>query len=550
MLKNLKANTLLYVLILVNIALIMGVVVFNNSITISNNLSIWTNSEEMYRNIYDKWNIAIQSVKKFNSNWQGFIDILSCPTNVTMSGSNYKVTWINTQMAYEHWTIYCKWTYRWDDFKIFFNIDRTYYDSVYYKGDLVKLNSTWIDETNNLWPQTNVTWTADKNWHSRERAADNSLSTDYVSEKWNFYSHLYFTFPTSQNIWKVVLKKDMHFDYWWGADYWDRMRIKFYDDSNNVFVNKTAPAIRWTGTVIINLWVAWLNHKTKKIKINSRQKNKYMDMKDVYMYGYNTNGWVLPSWVWEREFNDSDNTLISFDSQWTEWWDNIDDDMNSDDYKWSSTGSINYAFGYEDDDVIPRKTFWWNVPAWFKYYNIFWNNYKTDDFINNNPYNNLWYSKKIWDVWTWYMYIDTYNIDNYNSWSSIFDLKIVEFNKNAYKQKNTLLAVKSWEWTWISNFVWYIEKSSSWNLSLSYYKTWNEFPFDFKDKDYAIFVTNENKIWDISYILKAETDTWTWIYINPINDSLTWTINVLANHMLMWGDKNFIWENFNVVWPK
>jgi len=540
MLKNLKANTLLYVLILVNIALIMGVVVFNNSITISNNLSIWTNAEEVYRNIYDKGHIALQSVAKFNSNWAWFTDIISCPTNVTMSGSNYKVTWINTQMAYEHWTIYCKWTYRWDIFKIFFNIDRTNYDSAYYKWDLVKLiydtwwwASTSLDTTNNVWPLTNVSWTSDYYWNSLERAADNDLNTNYISVYTN-WAYLDFVFPTSKNIWKITLNKYYHSNWkWW---YWNKVEFYFYDDSGNMFDSASYNWLRTVTTLNIDLWSLWLSNKTKKIRITRYQS--------VSSTG--------PKWIWKRKFNDSDNTLISFDAQWTWWWDKIDDNMNSDDYRWGSIDDgwtyINYPFGYEDDDVLPRKTFWGNIPVWYKFYNIFWNNYKTNQFIENNPYNNMGYSKKIWEVWTWYMYLDTYNTDN--SWSSIFDLKIIEFNKNAYKQKNTLLAVKSWEWTWISNFVWYIEKSSSWNLSLSYYKTWNEFPFDFKDKDYAIFVTNENKTWDISYILKAETDTWTWIYINPINDSLTWTIEVLANHMLMWGDKNFIWENFKIVWPK
>jgi hypothetical protein len=115
---------------------------------------------------------------------------------------------------------------------------------------------------------------------------------------------------------------------------------------------------------------------------------------------------------------------------------------------------------------------------------------------------------------------------------------------------NTLLPIKSWEGKGIDNFVWYIQLSSTWDLSLAYYKTWNEFPFNFKDYDYSIFVTNKNNSWDISYILTAETDSGTWIYINPINDSMTWTINVLSNHMLMGLNKNFIWENFTVVWAK
>lgn len=552
MLKNLKANTLLYVLILVNIALIMWVVVFNNSITISNNLNVWTNSEELYRNIYDKWHIALQSVEKFNSNWNGFTDIISCPTNVTMSGSTYKVTWIVTQMAYDHGTIYCKWIYRWDEFRIYFNIDKTDYDSVYYKWDLVKLEydtspgipTYTLDTSNNIWPSTVVWWWNNYFWN-KEYAADDSLSTRYRTTRTRSnLTYVDFTFSTSQNIWRIILKKKKR-TYW---KYTHEVNVYFYDDFWNKIYDNSITWYQNKTNVILDFPNGKIQ-KTKKIVIENSYYWRRLNLLDLYMYKYNISGWWWwPIWVWKREFNDSDNTLISFDDQWTWWWDKIDDNMNSDDYKWSSTWSVNYAFGYEDDDVIPRKTFWWNIPVWAKYYNIFWNNYKTDDFINNNPYNSLWYSKKIWEVWTWYVYLDTYNTSN--TWSSIFDLKIIQFDKQAYKNQNTLLPIKSWEGKGIDNLVWYIQLSSTWNLSLSYYKTGNEFPFNFKDYDYSIFATNKNDTWDISYILTAETDSWTWIYINPINDSLTWTVKVMANHMLMGWEKNFIWENFVVVWAK
>jgi len=44
--------------------------------------------------------------------------------------------------------------------------------------------------------------------------------------------------------------------------------------------------------------------------------------------------------------------------------------------------------------------------------------------------------------------------------------------------------------------------------------------------------------------------TGTMIYINPIDDSSTWTIESLSNHIIIWWEKNFIWEEFIVVWDK
>jgi len=405
MFKNKKASTLLYILILINIALIMAVVVFNNSITLSNYLDIWENNEKLFKNIYDKWFLSLKAVKKYNSNWSWFVDDISCPTNVTMSGSTYKETWIETKMAYESWTIFCKWFYRGNDFWVYF---------------------------------------------------------------------------------------DPAIEYSKASYLWDKVDVARY-----IVFHLPSPYILWR---------------------------------------------------WTREFNDSDSTLISFDEQGTWWWDDIDDNMNSDDYKWSSTWSVNYAFGYEDDDDIPRKKIWWKVFNKEEVYNIFWSNYKTSEFINKNPYNNNAYTEKIGNVWTWYIFLDEYNSKNNNA--SVFDLRIIQFDKNKYKKLNTLLLTKSWQWKDINISSWYIQKNVDWTLSLSYTKTWKEFPFNFKDNDYAIFMTNKNSSGAISYTLTAETESWTWIYINPINESFSGTIEVMANHILMWWNKNFIWKNFVIVWPK
>jgi hypothetical protein len=73
--------------------------------------------------------------------------------------------------------------------------------------------------------------------------------------------------------------------------------------------------------------------------------------------------------------------------------------------------------------------------------------------------------------------------------------------------------------------------------------------FDFKNNDYAIFLINKLDS-NLSYRLTWETNTWTWIYINPIDDSWIWTIESLSNHMIIWNEKNFIWEQFVIVWSK
>jgi len=103
---------------------------------------------------------------------------------------------------------------------------------------------------------------------------------------------------------------------------------------------------------------------------------------------------------------------------------------------------------------------------------------------------------------------------------------------------------------------WYLQKNWE-TLSFSRYKTWNEFKFDFQNKDYAIFFTNNlatNMAIRITWEEKPSswliTDYGKMIYINPIDDSKPNVIETIANHIIIGWEKNFIWENFKVVWAK
>ena len=283
----------------------------------------------------------------------------------------------------------------------------------------------------------------------------------------------------------------------------------------------------------------------KKVKLERDWNNKDIAIREIELYEWKY--WVWDLWTWSWVFNDSDGTYISFDSTWIGWLDGFDDNFNSDDYV---VGSLNltwsmiyYLNWYQDDDVIPRKTFFWNIMPNEESKNIFWSNYKASDFINKNSNNDDILNEKIWDITAAYLHLDVYNTSE-----NIFDLKILEFDKDSYKNNFTLLLTDTFKGQWLIETVWYIQKNA-WVLSLSKVKTWNEYEFDFKNKDYAVFLSNSSS-WNLTYRLESETLTWTWIYINPINDSGTWFISVMSNHIIFWLENNYIWENFEIFWSK
>lgn len=596
--NNNKASIFIYILLLVSIALILWLVVFNNSITLTNNLNIWKNSEEVFNNLSDKAEVTIDTVRKYNTNWDWWTDDISCPTNVTMSGSSVMSVGISTSMVNVYWSIYCLWNYTWTwwisrEFRIFFNEARNDYESAYYEWDLVKLNFEITSGDPTLWntnvakdlPVSTTVLDSFRSW-DKDKSDDEDIDTEYKSKKKkNYKSSLVWTFDAwDKYIWKVIIKKRDSTDW----KHWDRAYIKMFNSAGSLIY--TPKEIVWANDWVwdwwnevshvetnwVRRWRWWWGHwvqedeivvdyiyytyniwktagtseKVHKVELITENNKKYLDLFEIEMYEY-TNVWSWTSkWIWEREFNDTDTTLISFDTQWTGWDDGIDDNLNSDDYKVTSTWSVYYANGYQDDDVIPRKIIFWNVPVNTDLYNIFWNNYKTVDFIENNINNVDNINIKLGQVGSWTLYLDLYTLWKYN-----YDLKILEFNRDDYKNKYTLLPIATSIWYNLSDFVWYIQKSSTWTLSLSRYKTWNEYEFDFSVKDYWIYISNhdsENLSYRISWEVLTSNiaDTWSGIYINPIDDSGTWTISVMSNHMIIGWEKNFIWENFIVTEAK
>lgn len=690
--NNIRASIFIYILLLINITFIIAITVYNNSFILNNSINIWKNSEEVFTGIYSNWDVAINSVKKYNSNWAWYLDWISCPTNVNMKWFTMSSTGITTEMIYSSWSLYCRWFYNSKEFRLYYNSDYSAINKAYYSWSVVDVIYE-LATTMNIWviniaDTATITWTEnDRSWWFTKLVDWGTTSLDYESKNTSI-PYLKFTFSGDRSIWRIKIFNKPNGGNWnnwniiwlsstwsqifetsivnvnsenlidvdlkllWLTDYVRSIRIEstdwywrdielseieFYQMVSTSASENIALATNWTtatwtvdkfnnpldrvidwntiGSSTLytsdtwlfnpyltiefaqdyNLWAVkifkthndgdwdnwhliWYNSlgvqvyslpisnvvnnsllqfdllnlakddpsftgAVRKLKIDSHDF-KQLRVYEIQAYKFEPMWW-WEAWRWKTAFNDLDATRISFDYTWMGWDDNVDDDFNSDNYRVTSIWDIYYPNGYQDDDVLPRKVIFWNVPTGgTSYYNIFWNNYKTNDFIANNSNNNDILNMKIWDVVNGYMHLDLYNSSTENN----YDLKILEFDRNKYKNEFTLLPLNSYEWKYLTEYVWYIQ-NNSWKLSLSKNKTWNEFIFDFKNKDYWIFLVNRSD-WNLTYRLTWESSTWTWIYINPIDDSWTWTIEVMSNYLIIGWEKNFIWENFIVTWLK
>lgn len=539
--KHKEWSILLHVILLVNIVLIVWVVVFNNSFVVINNIDVWNNQEEVFANIYDKWHIAIDSVVKYNANGWGFLDGISCPSNVTMSGAIFQTSWMTTSLVYQYGILHCAGTYRWKEFKIYYDEKVDDFRSVKFDGEVVNIEpssntliSIWTDNIAQNKPVTSTThWSTFYNY----KAVDGNNSTFFDTENASSDEYIKIDLWSEKNIWKIILKKPSTYGYW----DWDSVTVKLSDNSDTLISNFTNISFPIGGAHEINLLNYWLSNGIRYVSLHVA--HYYLFISEIEMYELNST-WTEEVWEWQSNFTD-DNTFFSFTSDGISWNNWIDDDLNSDNYKVTSIWNIYFPNSYQDDDVVPRLTVFWSLPNNDKYNHIYWNNYKTVEYLSGNINNDDILNVKMWDVDTAYMFLDTFN-----NIEQDYDIKILEFDRNLYKDEFTLLPVNTNEGKNITDFIWYIQKDPiTKELSLSKGVTSDTYKFNFKENDYAIFMKN-NTTGTLSYHISAETVTWTGIYINPIDDSGTWTVKVLSNHIIIWWEKNFIWENFEVIWSK
>ena len=333
--------------------------------------------------------------------------------------------------------------------------------------------------------------------------------------------------------WKLAIKisKHLNSDGWWFIDNmwcpWAPTNITMSWD--------TVKSTIVTTSLEYSSWVFFCSGSYNWDNLEIYFNSSYDDFISAKLWNSSVNLWVLDDKVWDTNFTDTDNTLISF--LWTSYQksDDIDDNFDSDNYSVSSTGNIYYPNNYIDNDSDARRNIYWYISSDSDFYNIFWINSKISKYIDNNINNSDSLSTTPLTS-SWYLYLD---VDN------PYTLKLAKFNKTIYDDTQELLYI-----TWSSNtsfswWLWYIQD----DLTLSGWITWNEYSFDFLNYDYALFLKN-TWTWVLFFWLSWEGISWSWMYINPIDDSLDDTIKVLWNDIIMSDMWTYMWKISEFVGDK
>ncbi len=369
--KTYTGSILIYALVLVTISLTMATIILSSSVTLSLNHDYVNVKSKLSRVINDDARIIFKLAKDLNSNGSWFIDNLSCPQNISMSGSTSSGTIMTSLFANES-SIYCSWTYDngwWNGtLKIYLNSWSTDFPLAEYKWSIVSLINSWSWKVGKLafsdWENTAI----DFSWY------------DYMVSDWyddNANSDNYSVSSTGAILYKYNFQDDdslhrkIKFWYVWpetgfNSIFWNNTKTSKYIEKNinNSWSLNDLVGNSWSGSLYLNVdknSILYL-YKFNKIKYDSVNELKIDEKLDWILVSgewyVQNSGWLLslssaPSWrsdyIFDFSANDYalllENTTNEVLSYSIKWYDNtINKDL--------------YIVPVDDSDDVLLKYLW------------------------------------------------------------------------------------------------------------------------------------------------------------------------------------------------
>ena len=138
-----NGNVLIYSLVLVNLALLLALAMFNNFFVFLTNTEGWNINKRLSNTILEKWSLFAKYSKAVNNNGSGIIDNIGCPKNVSFSGSTSSGS-SDSSLVYLSGAIYCGNIYEGEPYYIYFNPEFTGFSWALYYGDIVNIDEWWV----------------------------------------------------------------------------------------------------------------------------------------------------------------------------------------------------------------------------------------------------------------------------------------------------------------------------------------------------------------------------------------------------------------------
>lgn len=125
------ASVLVYVLILVNVALVIGYMIFSNTERLNNSISTATIAADIEQKLEEKALLSKKSVEYYNKNGGGFTDQIGCPKKITVQSESDMEELSSILKKNAEWKPICEFSYNNEKAEIRFNSDFTQFEKIF-----------------------------------------------------------------------------------------------------------------------------------------------------------------------------------------------------------------------------------------------------------------------------------------------------------------------------------------------------------------------------------------------------------------------------------
>lgn len=342
-----KANSFVYTIILINLALIIAYVVFNNMNLIDNTIEYTWTAKEINEILSKKWNLAIESVRQYNSNGWGFVDIIACPNAINIYEKTMEINpetslleevvnnlWtVSSLLTYNLWNIYCKFEALWVEWRINFN--DTKFTEIHFNNEtriLEEINWELSHEdlfTSNIF----LSFIPDYSWNWID---DNFNDDDYTgTSNGTSYPDWYID---DDIIPRLTMFSNVPANSWFYSVFWNNLKTaKIINNNafNNFSISETIKIWEVSGwKLYLNLSWNDLQYRLRLVKFDKTIYNLEKVLEPIETF----TSWVLNSSSW----------YLSLDYEWNLFLSKISDNEN-----------ISFNF-YDNDYAVFVENLWWD----------------------------------------------------------------------------------------------------------------------------------------------------------------------------------------------
>lgn len=561
-----EANAFVYTIILVNLALIIALVVYNNTFIIRDAIDFSDTNLELTTNLTKKADINLSAVKLYNTNWWWFSDTFACPDIITFLKKNasWQLIWdwmTTSTLTYQAWDIFCSFDYDWQAWKIYYEgIDFTF---INYNNSDNTLTNSWA----NLITQEEINWSyiffrKPSTWDNIDDDfdSDNFRSTsleDYEYPNWYVDDDI---FPRLTLINEIPATSDYYNIFW--------INNNIIDEINNNSFNNDSP------DVLIKAWEveAWnlkldissqqeLNYEIKIIEFDREKFDSTWELIEKNIYNsdiLSINSWYIKIEDWKIKLNKIKNSSeYNFNFKTSDYAIFIKNNSEADlvvHLNWIEVWSYKQIFLNAINDSYEDK-----LEILVNHIIIKENNYINKHYTKTESkdyFSNFYNCKKYWDIvearsrYPWCNNNDIVVCDWPNSWIIVASCNVwakyagehIECNIWNMLQSNKEKCNSEYIWAyfqWWNNFAFKPEKTpitTNTKVSTTWYWNWI-----FYENDKFITVADENSSWSSGDVKPLWWADW------ENQQNKRWPC---ANwyHIPTWWDSWEWWRIINILW--